>query len=730
VKRSLRAAWLFGVALSAMPANAAAPHAAVSTSAGLPHATATILTSPAAGSREFVPREVFGAALDGHSEGETAGIFTDHNLAEMRGAGLGALAYRLRTELANEAWHWNPAGRWSDAVHTRGYWTSDDTAARAIDVSYGYALPRRGNSTDQADNSGYSRLDDGDTLTFWKSNPYLDPRRTGEAESEHIQWVIIDLGHAAALDAARIRWGEPYARTFRIQFWDAHGSEPSDLAPAGRWRDFALDSRHHGFGGTQTIQLADRPIPTRYVRLLLEQSSHTAPAACRDERDSLGFAIRELAVGVRGASGKLDDVMIHAKSGTRQTRMLVSSTDPWHRARDRHADTEQPGLDLVFRRAANRGTSVMLPVGVLYDTPENAAALLRFVRTRRYPVTRIELGEEPDGQYVAPEDFAALYAQTSRRLRDVDSTIVLGGPSWEDAENAELAYWPSRPGTQRSWMGRFLRSLSLQHARRDFQFFSFEWYPFAKPCPPNEAQVLSAPQMLQDGIATLKRRDVPTDIPWLISEYGYSVRAARAEVELEGALVNADLVGGALAAGCERMYLYGYEPGALDREPDCGSAGNLMMLLADDAGRARYRLPTFYAAWLITHAWTSPTDEPHHVHPVRVLGADRTDAGSAPSAYAVSRPDGAWGVLLVNRDATRSWNMGIELDRAGVPVSLLDGRIELWQYSSAQYAWAHPGGTSHPERSQAPDHRTLEAPHTLLLPPYSITVMVARPPTP
>src|SRR6266853_3678074 len=105
--------------------------------------------------------------------------------------------------------------------------------------------------------------------------------------------------------------------------------------------------------------------------------------------------------------------------------MHVSSTDPWHRDIDLDEGVEQPGFDRIFQSGLTNGLPVLLPTGILFDTPENAANEIRYLRARGYKFDRVELGEEPDGQYMTPEDFGALYLQWAGAIHLVDPNVKL-----------------------------------------------------------------------------------------------------------------------------------------------------------------------------------------------------------------------------------------------------------------------------------------------------------------
>src|SRR6516225_1200104 len=562
---------------------------------------------------QCVPTRALGAGIDGHEKGECARMFTDKNIAEMLSAGFGPLTYRLRTELAGDVWHWNPRGTWSDPQHQCGYWTSDDSLGEPINVSYGYRLPRRGNTIDQANDDGYSRITDGDHNSFWKSNPHLDSHFTGEPEDAHPQWVIIDLGTSKPVNAIRIHWGTPYSKQYKVDYWP--GDDPMHLQPDDNddWQPFVNAKIDGAHGGSELVRLTERPRAVQFVRIVMSNSSHTSAQRSDDIRDSLGFAISEIDVGKIGKDGRFHDHIRHARDRHRQTIVYTSSTDPWHRAEDIDYDSEQPGLDFILRSKLTNNLPVLVPVGVLYDTPQNAVAEIQYLLRQNYSLEGIELGEEPDGQWASPEDYAALYAGVARRLVELKSPLKIGGPSLQNFED-QLLTWADASGN-RSWMNRFLKS--VRGISVPFDFLSFEFYPFDYVCTDPAPHLLKIPALLGAMMTSLRQDGVPLDIPWLMTEYGYSVFGGRSEVDIEGALFNADTVGAFLSLGGTKPYLYGYEPNYLQDELKC-SWGNLMMLQLHPKTDQLNRLSAYYAAQLLTKEWMQPVNEQHEIFPVTV----------------------------------------------------------------------------------------------------------------
>jgi len=308
----------------------------------------------------FDPRVAIGETIDVAEHGGTDESLAPPQVAAILSAGFQPLSYRLATELGGEAWHWNPKGTWSDPARHEGYWTSASQLGKPIDVSYGYRLPRRGNTHDQSRDDSYSRIDDGDVNTFWKSNPY----------STTPQWFLADLGSVRSLDEIDIQWGKPYAAEYTIEIWT--GDDALNNPRGGTWKSIiAVQARKGG-----RIATALPHASARYVRVLMTRSCCTSAG---DWRDSIGYAVRE--VQIRGSGV---DLVRHGRSNTTQTVVWVSSTDPWHRASDIDREMEQPGFDRVVASGITRELPILTPVALLYGTPDDAAAEVRYLRARNF----------------------------------------------------------------------------------------------------------------------------------------------------------------------------------------------------------------------------------------------------------------------------------------------------------------------------------------------------------
>ncbi len=655
----------------------------------------------------FDPRTALGAGVDGGVRGDVGRMLSPDNVRRMRSAGLRSLTYRLRTELAAEAWHWNAAGTWSDPRRRQGYWVSSADAAGPIIVSYGYRLPRRGNTHDHANDDGYSRLDDGDPRTFWKSNPYLDRYFTGEDNVRHPQWIAIDFRRLRSVNAVRLRWGVPYAKRFSVQYSD---DSDIDVTNPGVWHT-PPRAQAAVTGDTSTLVFSPIPVRLRYLRVVMDEFSGTAPAGSHDIRDRLGVAVRKVYAGTVDQAGRLHNLIRHAPD-QRQTTIWVSSTDPWHRARDRDPNVEQPGLDLVFRSGLTNGLPLLLPAAVLYGDPHNAAFEVAYLKARGYRVTHLELGEEPEEQFVAPADYAALAWQAARAVRAVDPTLVLGGPSIVLLHAAE--------DPEPSWTARLAAYQRRQSRERQLAFYSFEWYPFDDVCASSAKQLAGASGLLAAAVKRLHRDGVAPDVPLFMTEYGFSPYASRAAVDLPGALLNAEIVAQFLTLGGARAYLYGYPPDFVIEDQPCGrdpqnAWGNNMLFLNGPAGRARIPMPTYYAARMLTQDWASPAGGPHRLYRVDC------EKCATVSAFALKRPDGALSLLLINKDPSRV--VVVRPVIVGEQDEFAGSRFDLIRYSRKNYAWHAAGKDGRPTRDIPPERITLAGRPTLDLPPYSLTVV-------
>jgi hypothetical protein len=685
--------------------------------------TVTIAVTSGQPANTFVPTRAFGAGVDGLEKGNIAQVYTSSNIRAMLSAGFHPLTYRLRTELGIEAWHWNPKGRWSDPKRKQGYWTSSQTARQPISICNGYRLPRRGSTIDQANNDSYSRLDDDDTRTFWKSNPYLDRHFTGDDNALHPQWIIIDLGVRKDVDGIKILWGTPYATRYQIEYWQGVDPIYINENPEGNWQPFYGGVIRHGTGGNTLLKLCDLPIEARFFRIMMTAGSHTAPPGSHDIRDRLGYAIREIYLGTIENSGQLQDILKHGKRASHQTVMYASSTDPWHQVSDKDQNIEQPGFDLVFKSGLTCGLPVLVPVAPLYDTPDNAAAEIRFLKLRGYRIERIEMGEEPDGQYVTPEDYGALYIQWAQAIHRVDPHLQLGGPGFQTSI-VDYKAWPDRSGNQ-SWMNRFLNYLRSRNHSSDFTFFTFEWYPFDDVCASTAPQLVGAPELLSGILNKLEQSGLSRSIPWMITEYGFSSFAGQAEVDMPGALLNADIVAQFLTLGGSTAYFYGYEPNSLITEVSaCNTWGNLALFLADDERQIKQPLATYYGARLLTRQWAQPGDRPHSVYPA-ISDIKNAQGQAIVTSYAVHRPDRQWAILLINKDPMRSWPVKIRFHTKTGPETTLQGPLDLYQYSSAQYVWHPQKEHGYAKPDLPPQHSQLpkSSDPVITLPPYSLSVV-------
>ena len=685
----------------------------------------TIYVDTSHPSNTINPAVALGAGIDRIPDDAADKLYVQPTIDHVLSAGWQMVSYRQNTELHMEAWHWNPAGKWSDASggdgKGQGYFTGSTELGTPIRHSYGYPLPHRGVTRDDGtDAEGYSRLDDGDLDTYWKSNPYLTEKFTGESDALHPQWVFLDFQTKQEIDAIKIAWGEPYATKYVVQYWT--GTDPIKYPTAGVWQSFPQGVVTGGKGGASVQKLSDMPVTAQWIRVLMTQSSNTCDShGSADPRNCVGYAIRELYAGTTSADGKFHDSMRHVPEQD-QTPTYCSSVDPWHTAGDLNQGAgDQVGFDLFYTGGYTRGLPAMIPIAMIYATPEDSAAEIAYIEKRNYPIAYVEMGEEPDGHYMAPEDYAAMYVQWAASLHKVDPSLKLGGPIFT-GQNKDIETWADATG-RTSWTGRFVDYLKAHGKLGELAFFSFEHYPF-EPCKVQWSSLYDEADLVTHIADVWHQDGVPANVPLFITESNLSWNSSEAFVDTFGALWLADYVGAFLSHGGAGVSYFHYLPLGVGRGCN-GSLGTFGMFSADRDLKIKQDLSQYFASKMINFDWIQPGNQPHKLF---LAGSDIEDSAKHKlvTAYATLRPDGEWAVMIVNKDQNNPHTVKIIFSDSSGARKTFTGPVSVVTFGSEQYKW-HPGGEfgghADPDGPEAQSKVDATAGTQYVLPTASMTVL-------
>ncbi|MGH2643752.1 MAG: discoidin domain-containing protein, partial [Chitinophagaceae bacterium] len=670
-------------------------------------------------SNSFRPNHALGTSIDMLDTGSVDALYTPEVIKECLAAGWGSMTYRQHTELQIAAWHWNPNGTWSDPKNKSGYFTGNSEPTEFLRHSYGYRLPHRGNTRNNGTLSGYSRMTDGNPSTYWKSNPYLTNHFTGEPDKSNPQWVVIDFGLAQPIQAIRIDWANPYARTYHVEYWSGSGDAMNDPV-SGKWIVFPNGAVKDGQGGSVMIKLSPSPVTSRYIRIVMTESSNTPDThGGTDLRNNAGYAIYELYAGLIDSEGHTVDTMVHSPDQN-QTATYCSSIDPWHSEADLHVEGgDQTGFDLFFTSGVTNHFSAIIPIAMLYGCPENAAAEIAYLKKRGYPVRYVEMGEEPDGQYMLPEHYAQLYIQFADAIHHLVSDAKLGGPIFT-GQNEDIKVWPDAQG-RTSWLGRFLAYLKSHGHLSDLSFMSFEHYPF-EPCATTWNDLYREPELVSHILQVWRDDGLPENVPMLITESNLSWNLNPFFVDIFGALWLAEYAGAFLTAGGAAMYYFHFFPRPLSN--GCHGWGTFGMFNADEHYHIKQYTSQYFASRLINLEWVKPGDEIHKTY--NASSTLRDSLGRELLAgWVVERPDHLWAMLVVNRDPLSAHSAGVKFNQGNNSSGYFSGLVTMVTFGREQYHWHSDGAKSHADPDGPEVHSMVPggAEARFTFPPASITIL-------
>jgi len=332
------------------------------------------------------------------------------------------------------------------------------------------------------------------------------------------------------------------------------------------------------------------------------------------------------------------------------------------------------------------------------------------------------MGEEPDGQFMLPEDYGALYLQWATALHRVDPKLKLGGPVFTGV-NEDIKVWPDAQG-RTSWFGRFLDYLKAHGRLSDLTFVSFEHYPLS-PCEIGWSDLYREPELVAHILKVWRDDGVPLDVPLMNTESNVSWELTDPMQDLFAGLWLADSVGAFLTYGGPGTVYYHSPIQPETLHSGCHAWSTYGNFVANEKLEVRQHTAQYFASQLLNLHWVKHGAGKHELYPAQ---ADLQDEAGhiLITAYAVKLPNEQWSLLLINKDPSNAHEVNLIFTQNGSDASLhFTGQAKQVTFGAAEYVW-HPSGlTSHadPAGPATTKQLDLHADQKIALPKASITVL-------
>jgi len=227
--------------------------------------------------------------------------------------------------------------------------------------------------------------------------------------------------------------------------------------------------------------------------------------------------------------------------------------------------------------------------------------------------------------------------------------------------------------------------------------------------------VVNEPALIAKMPQIWRNDGLPSNVPMYVTEANFTwVNHSQTQMQIEGALWQADYMASAISNGVEAVVYYQYEPVPLSPNERCkGDWGNLTMFVADKNATIRARAAQFWAGRMLNREWFAAGNAQHALYRARA----RLQKPQYLSAYALKRPDGSWSLMIVNTHH-HAQEITVQLNN-GAPIHEAVTRVT---FGSDQYVWRSRGAQSAPSPNRGPVRAIVRGP-VYRIPAQSITVL-------